>query len=189
MTRGVQINIEDGGRFERLTVVTSFGAKALVLCDCGAALTATKSNLVIGNTRSCGCLKSDLASERAKRNGAEQTKRGWVEGWWDREQARQQAIENAKAQRGTEAQGLAAKGPENIHAKWYSVKSANGLVLEGRNLSHLIRENSHLFSADDAKWRTNKWGSATDCKAMIGLRSLFRTGPRTPKSWKGWVKN
>lgn len=170
-------------------VITTFGPKAMVLCDCGNVSTCTKANLFHGVTRSCGCLKSDVCRAKGLKDSAEQARRGWVEGWWDREQAKQRAVENAKAQRGTEAHGLAAKGPENIHAKWYSVKSANGVVLEGRNLSHLIRENPHLFSADDAKWRTNKWGTPTDCKAMIGLRSLFRTGARVPKSWKGWVKN
>jgi len=35
-------------------------------CDCGSALVRPKSDIISGRTRSCGCLKKELASENSK---------------------------------------------------------------------------------------------------------------------------
>ena len=62
-----------GSRFGRLTPVgcqrARFGsaghrAKWICRCDCGEYTAAFSSSLVTGNTRSCGCLRSDLTAAR-----------------------------------------------------------------------------------------------------------------------------
>ena len=61
-----------GQKFGRLTVFeraandrrgTAYWA---CLCDCGAKVSVRASNLRDGKSKSCGCLKSDLASERGR---------------------------------------------------------------------------------------------------------------------------
>ncbi len=62
----------EGKRFGRLVAV-GFGstdrhgkARWLVKCDCGQRLTVKATSLVTGNTRSCGCLKRQLAVTRGR---------------------------------------------------------------------------------------------------------------------------
>jgi len=63
-----------GKRFGRLTVKeetqkTGTKTRWLCICDCGRSVSVATTNLVSGNTQSCGCLQSELASARAiKRN-------------------------------------------------------------------------------------------------------------------------
>ena len=63
-----------GQRFNRLTVIeragTSSDEKVLwdCVCDCGAEVVVRAGSLKSGNTKSCGCLNSELASENMKRN-------------------------------------------------------------------------------------------------------------------------
>jgi hypothetical protein len=76
---------------------------------------------------------------------------------------------------------------ENNHkAKWWSfINKANGFILEGKNLSQLIRDNPHMFDDDDVLI-TKK----NDCRASICLRQLMtkKTEKTKPKnSWKGWM--
>lgn len=69
-------------RFGRLTVVSeSIGVSGnrrrmlcLVRCDCGNELTIKKNALKTGNTKSCGCLQRELASERLKTHGRTESK-------------------------------------------------------------------------------------------------------------------
>ncbi len=66
-----------GQRFSRLTVgslveMTSQGARWLCRCECGAEVIVSRGNLATGNTKSCGCLRRDVSSERSLTHGATQ---------------------------------------------------------------------------------------------------------------------
>lgn len=55
-----------GKKFGRLTVIERNGHKGRVIswlckCDCGNEITISVSNLTSGNTKSCGCYRSELA--------------------------------------------------------------------------------------------------------------------------------
>ena len=69
-----------GERFGRLVAVARVGASKsrnvrwLCRCDCGSDVTVSSSALVAGATRSCGCLRTDLASERKKTHGLSGTR-------------------------------------------------------------------------------------------------------------------
>ena len=53
-----------GERFGRLTVLSYSGNSSyLCLCDCGNEVIVDTSNLKNGNTKSCGCLQKEKASE------------------------------------------------------------------------------------------------------------------------------
>lgn len=59
-------------RFGRLTVVKFHtrdrrGTVWLCKCDCGESIFSTSGRLRSGNTRSCGCLRSEMISERMTR--------------------------------------------------------------------------------------------------------------------------
>lgn len=80
-----------GSRFQRLTVleyagVVYTGVKRtlrrdayLCRCDCGSTLVVTRLNLQSGNSKSCGCLRSDVASKRYRhgRNSSDPTYSTW----------------------------------------------------------------------------------------------------------------
>lgn len=71
MQKGVvmKYKVEIGGRFGRLTVViprlpaTGYIYLVECLCDCGNPVVVERSNLVSGNSNSCGCYKRDRSSE------------------------------------------------------------------------------------------------------------------------------
>lgn len=56
-----------GQKFGRLTVIDILWdekrSKAVCKCDCGNDYTVTKSDLITGHTKSCGCLQSEMASK------------------------------------------------------------------------------------------------------------------------------
>lgn len=57
--------LTDGQRFGRLTVIEDRGWRDVFLkCDCGKTRIATRQNLVVGHTKSCGCLKSQRLREK-----------------------------------------------------------------------------------------------------------------------------
>lgn len=63
-----------GQRFERLTVVSyagKQGSKALwrCVCDCSRVSVVTSSNLVTGQTKSCGCMLRENARRLFRRHG------------------------------------------------------------------------------------------------------------------------
>jgi hypothetical protein len=45
-------------------------------CDCGQQKTVSANKLMSGNTRSCGCLRSEVAAEAARRRNEEGIKHG-----------------------------------------------------------------------------------------------------------------
>lgn len=50
--------IQEGTRFGRLTVLMGEGRQIKCQCDCGAIKNVSRYNLIRGNTKSCGCLRS-----------------------------------------------------------------------------------------------------------------------------------
>jgi len=76
-------------------------------------------------------------------------------------------------------------GPLNWRSKFWVIKSPTGIILRGKNLNHIIRENAAMFASDDVKFHDSR------CKASKGIGQLFlkKSDGRTPcaKSWKGWT--
>ncbi|RLA42161.1 MAG: hypothetical protein DRQ64_00265 [Gammaproteobacteria bacterium] len=56
--------MKEGDQFGRLTVVRVGGSYASCHCECGTEKEINKGSLRSGRTASCGCLNSELASER-----------------------------------------------------------------------------------------------------------------------------
>lgn len=75
-----------GLRFGRLTIVSraengnDSKPRWLCQCDCGNTSVVSSSNLKRNNARSCGCLKSELTSERTRTHGLNGTRthRSWT---------------------------------------------------------------------------------------------------------------
>lgn len=73
-----------GQKFGRLTVIskssekTSNKIKWCCLCDCGNTVVVTGQDLKSGNTKSCGCLRKEVTSKRAKKHGMKRTKLYYV---------------------------------------------------------------------------------------------------------------
>ncbi len=65
-----------GERFGRLTVIAENGRTAAgkrrcdCLCDCGGTINAIGSRLKNGGTKSCGCLRREVAAETGRRSSA-----------------------------------------------------------------------------------------------------------------------
>jgi len=81
--------------------------------------------------------------------------------------------------------GPSAASPDHWAAKYWILKAPTQEIIEGKNLNDLVRENAHLFDADDVVWCRHR------CRATKGLRGLFEmkkdgSGPKT-LSWKGWM--
>jgi len=86
-----------------------------------------------------------------------------------------------EARRGKEnPPGPSAKGPDHWAAKNWRFRSPCGITIGGKNLNHLIRENSHLFDPADVAWKKSQ------CRAARGLASLFGNNGKHC-SWKGWI--
>ena len=69
-----------GKRFGRLLVIsrhpnTSRGVRWICQCDCGAYSQPIRTDLLMsGKTRSCGCIKKELVSERSIKHGKTDTR-------------------------------------------------------------------------------------------------------------------
>lgn len=65
----------EGRKFGRLLVIRNTGRKQgthaifLCRCDCGNLIEIINSNIIRGNTKSCGCLMKDRASEANLKHG------------------------------------------------------------------------------------------------------------------------
>lgn len=73
-----------GDRFGRLVVITRLPKSKIVCkCDCGNTKTIIAGNLASGNTKSCGCMKSDHARNVSKTHGhaCEDKKSGAYRAW------------------------------------------------------------------------------------------------------------
>jgi hypothetical protein len=56
-----------GLKFNRLTVIAWENGKWRCICECGNTLKVQSAHLTNGNTKSCGCLKTDNLSERSNK--------------------------------------------------------------------------------------------------------------------------
>lgn len=68
----------EGEKYNELTAVKMVGksghnTKWSFLCFCGQPFIATASNVARGNTKSCGCLKKRVLSEKARTHGMSET--------------------------------------------------------------------------------------------------------------------
>ncbi len=64
-----------GQKFNRLTAIKYLGGrKWRCKCDCGRIIDVFTNNLTRGNTKSCGCLNSEVASGRLLKHGKTNTR-------------------------------------------------------------------------------------------------------------------
>lgn len=69
-----------GKRFGRLTVIkpeennTKKNAMFLCRCDCGKEISVQSVHLTSGHTKSCGCLKREVAKEMSTKHGLSKTR-------------------------------------------------------------------------------------------------------------------
>lgn len=61
------VKYKPGQKFHRLTTVSYCNGKWTCICDCGNTTTVPTIVLTTGNTKSCGCLKSEISSQNATR--------------------------------------------------------------------------------------------------------------------------
>lgn len=70
-----------GCRYGRLTVISQYRAgersEWTCRCDCGAVAIVRRSNLVSGNTRSCGCLQRELRGTHNLKHGRSNSSAYW----------------------------------------------------------------------------------------------------------------
>jgi len=57
--------LTSGQKFSRLTTITYINNKWSCICECGEYTEVPSYQLVNGNTKSCGCLKTEIASQKA----------------------------------------------------------------------------------------------------------------------------
>lgn len=84
--------------------------------------------------------------------------------------------------------GPSAASPEHWGALYWKIRSPDRIIIEGWNLSDLIRKNSHMFNSEDIKWKKHS------CRAAAGIRNLYLTRKKSDgtlrfisSSWKGWT--
>lgn len=58
------MKINKGIIFGRLTVLSNLGSRSLCMCQCGSTKTFHNGNLRSGDSKSCGCLRKELVSEK-----------------------------------------------------------------------------------------------------------------------------
>lgn len=75
MSKEIDITGQVFGRLAAVRRAPGEGNKWELLCSCGASITVAKVSVTSGNTKSCGCLRSDLMSKvRTKHGEAQKTK-------------------------------------------------------------------------------------------------------------------
>jgi hypothetical protein len=97
-------------------------------------------------------------------------------------EARKKAAPNLM---GRKMGGRAAKNENHYRATEGFLRDPKGRLHKFKNLSHFIRENSHLFSEEDVTWR--KSSRYFKCRALGGLQSIMPTKKNPMGSWKGWT--
>lgn len=141
--------------------------------------------------------------QEAYAKASESHKRGYVEGrrvapGMTPEQARERGAKRDKQKMieinrriGNEKIGVpnppgpSAKSADHWKAKYWILKAPNQQIVQGWNLSELIRQYAHLFHPDDIVWEKSM------CRASKGIRQLFEmrkdgAGAKM-HSWKGWM--
>jgi hypothetical protein len=72
----------------------------------------------------------------------------------------------------------------NCHARYWSIKSPEGVVYKFNNLQYFVRSNRCLFIPDDAA--TGYLGKRYDTRAGCQLSRLRPNNAHSINSWKGW---
>lgn len=197
--------IQPGDRFGRWLVVgksTSRKYYVSVLCECGEQREVYAAQLLAGNSKSCGCFRSDETSRRMtgqkwrlgatwneeqRRTIGAQSRERWASGAFETPAVRAQREALAASHAGVPESGANAKGPDHHLARDWRIKSPCGVVIEGKNLRHLVQEHAHLFDPEDVKPTIGKTGLERTCRAALGLIRLFSHGENKRNSWKGWT--
>lgn len=80
-----KINIQPGDKFSRLTVISEAEKRGreryfLCICDCGSKRVVSLSHLRTGNTKSCGCYRTDVLKQVSYIHGYSRTRlyRIWI---------------------------------------------------------------------------------------------------------------
>jgi hypothetical protein len=173
------------------------------LCECGSEREVYKGQIKAGNSFSCGCLSADRtrarlvgkespnkgreAREETRRLIGEASRKAWADGAFDTPACKEHLERLGKNHIGVAERGKNAAGPENKGAKYFRLLSPQGVVVEGLNLNHLVRENAQMFDSADVEPYRNGYGTAHSCRAVIGLHKLFQHGENRRNSWKGWT--
>lgn len=80
-----------------------------------------------------------------------------------------------------------AKGVKHHRSKLWTIKSPEGILIKGINLSQIVRDNMDKFIPDDVVWGGP---SNNQCRAVCcisNLQLLKPNGEPRRKSWKGWT--
>lgn len=193
------------GRWLVTGISPSRGRRFLrVLCECGVEREVYRGQLQSGGSMSCGCYAAESSRvrlqgkpvqpenwrfpEAGKEKLSETLRKKWTSKEIELTPAMRQHLEQmGKEHAGAPESGRNAKGPEHHLSKWFCLRSPAGVVIEGWNLREIVRANEDLFSAQDVAWSKNKFGTATHCRAVLGLSKLFMDGENRRGSWKGWT--
>lgn len=199
LTREVRV----GDRFGRW-LITGESTKRkryyAALCECGTERDIFKQQLIRGNSLSCGCLCAEMTRERLRgkaspwkgRSASPETRAligEKVKAAWERGVHETPAVAASREKLklvniGIPETGVNAAGPGNKKAKFYRLRSPDGIVLEGFNLMHLVRENRDLFEPKDVRFLQCRTGVEGRCNAYT---NLVKVGAGTRPSWKGWT--
>ena len=129
------------------------------LCPCGAKFIATLSNVLRGNTRSCGCLKSKINSEKATTHGMSTT-RSYMQ--W------QSMISRCSKPSDPAYKSYGERGI-TVCERWLSFENFfadMGSRPNGKTLDR--RDNDKGYSPDNCRWATQK-EQANNTRANILL--------------------
>lgn len=137
-------------------------------CGCGGFVTYRKSKYLSGHSSRRPDIRANLSLR---------LKSEWGSGYRKLRTA-------AATQKSVAAMHLKGEGHEC--SKPWKVRSPDNLVYMFKNVRHFVRNNPHLFDAEDVKWRKSGRAGPLVCRAALGLTSLSPRAKRAKLSWKGW---
>lgn len=168
-------------RFGRLRAVARTGEKRWgvyiwrCVCDCGIETTAAVNSLTAGLVQSCGCLASQVATDKALRHGlaGSPTYNSW----------------DSMVQRCTNpnATGFARYGGAGVAvcAEWLAFAAFladMGTRPEGTTLDR--RDNSLGYAPDNCRWATGRQQRMNQVRSTLSLEDAARV--RALRAETGW---